>query len=276
MSSKLGFAIVLLLVAGVSGFYLSKRSSPDPIDEQPSPPVASEDQDVTLPSFSSDSNRASEAAETDENSYASDSGESKVDPSFAEPLDIQQFRAVRGYYASGSSDISQMHPYELYDLETLEQLVANDDGLAQLVLADKIAIDDPKRADELYLAAAVNGKSAALVNLASSRLVAVPGGTDWGFPLTTSSGQISDEYIDVLKFYVAAEATGDVIATEVLTSHIEAMGAEITESDLERLCQAGRELADQIRAEQIKKWGASKEIATPISSQETLAAVCAI
>ena len=193
-----------------------------------------------------------------------------------EPNDVRAFRDARGYYASGSTEIGEMHPYELYDLETLEQLANNDDGLAQLVLADRISIDEPYRADKLYLNAAVNGKSAALVNMASSRLVSAPGGTDWGFPLTTSVGELSDEYIDVLKFFVAAEETGDFVASEMLHGHLDAVDSDsgVSRTSLVRLCESGRELADQIIAERVKKWGDSNDVQTPITSQETPGAVC--
>jgi hypothetical protein len=235
-----------------------------------------ESRDQAEPTLPSDSNGPNASTQADESDYAWSDRGPQLDSLSSDPIDIQQLREARGYYSSGSSDINKMHPYELYDMETLEQLAANDDGLAQLVLADKISIDDPVRADRLYLDAAVNGKTAALVNLASSRLVAVPGGTDWGFLPTTSTGEISDEYIDVLKFYVAAEDSGDVVASEILQSHIDALGIEITEMSLGRLCEAGRELADLIRTEQLVKWGESKKAKTPITSYETPGAVCAI
>jgi hypothetical protein len=191
-----------------------------------------------------------------------------------EPIDVQAYREQRGYYASGSSSIDEMHPYELYDLDTLAQLAETDDGLAQLVLADKLIATDPDRADSLYMQAAINGRTAALVNMASSHLVLVPGSTGYGFPIASETGVITDKFVDVLKYYVAAEDLGDVIATDLLRSHIdESQFGNLPES-LIRVCESGLALADQIRKERQLKWGSSQKPNTQIVSFDTPPVVC--
>lgn len=192
----------------------------------------------------------------------------------SEPINTQNFREAHGYYASGSSDVNEKHPYELYDVQTLEQLADNNDSLAQLVLADQISVEDPERADELYMESAVNGKTAALVNMAASRLLLVPGGTGFGFPLTSNSGRISDSYVEVLKYYVAAENMGDSVAGELLRSHIDALGLVNSTESLQRVCEAGNALIDRIEEKQREKWGSPRHVDPIVLSDEAPTAVC--
>ena len=78
---------------------------------------------------------------------APESGESAViaKPVTLEPVDVRQWRMSHGYYGSGSNDPGAKHPYEYYDLETLEQLALNDDGLAQFNDGDETCIFDRAR-----------------------------------------------------------------------------------------------------------------------------------
>ncbi len=271
LKSKLAFALVI--IAGIVAMYLLDQGSSDGEVQESLPILESKNQSESPELVTRDTSTS--ITESKEIEQAQSNADTPIESMSAEPIDVQEFREAHGYYASGSSDISQMHPYELYDLKTLEQLAANDDGLAQLVLADRVFVDDPERADRLYLDAAVNGKTAALVNLASSRLVVVPGGTGWGFPLSTSTGEISQEYVDVLKFYVAAEASGDVLASSMLQDHIDAINPKITNSSLKLLCEAGAEVSDLIKAKQREKWGRLGRVDAPITSYEAPKAVCA-
>lgn len=173
----------------------------------------------------------------------------------SEPIDIHQYRERHGYYASGSSSIDEMHPYELYDLETLEQLAANGDGLAQLVLGDKVVVMNPDRADSLYWQSVVNGQTAALVNIAASNMVLVPGATDFGFHFVDGDGEISTDYARILGYYAAVEDLGDFIATDILRSHIEESEFSGSTMSIIRICEAGLELADRIKDERRDKWG---------------------
>lgn len=189
-------------------------------------------------------------------------------------VQLGEIREQHGYYASGSSDIDSMHPYELYDVETLDKLADQDDGMAQIVLADKLVATDPDRADILYWQAAVNGKTAALVNTAASYLVMVPGGTGYGFDLTSNNGEVSTEYANVLAYYAAAEDLGDPVATELLKTHLDESEFRGSAASIVRICEAGLALADEIRAERVSKWGGETPPSTTANIVETQDAIC--
>ncbi len=191
-----------------------------------------------------------------------------------EPLDVRTFRDVRGYYIEDTGVGGANHPYEHYDLDTLQRLVDQDDGTAQMVLADRINATDPDRADDLYLRSAVNGKTAGLVNLASNRLIVVPGGAGFGFPFATESGEISDDFAEILKFYAAAELLGDFIGTEMLQAHIESSGVGRNPANLKHICDLGLEIADLVKLERKRKWGESSKFDTPVNSVDVPQPLC--
>lgn len=62
------------------------------------------------------------------------------------PAQLAVIREQHGYYASGSSDIDSMHPYELYDVETLRN-----GAIQNMRLIDSTAGIDPRRTLALSL-----------------------------------------------------------------------------------------------------------------------------
>lgn len=258
MTSKLIYGITAIALAIVLTVFLLQRD-PLPADG-PVEPRAAEQPASASPRAGSPETQPTPTTSASGNSLADDGAR------------LAELREEHGYYASGSSDIDSMHPYELYDLATLEELAAQDDGLAQLVLADKLVVTDPERADHLYWQAAVNGKTAALTNLAASHLVLVPGGSGFGFDLTSSDGEVSAEYARVLANYAAAEDLGDPIATEMLKTHVDEAAFRNSAESLIRICEAGLALADEIRAERLRKWGSESPPSGPMNTVED--AIC--
>ena len=90
-----------------------------------------------------------------------------------EPIDIREWRMSHGYYRSDSNDSGSKHPYEYYNIETLEKLAQNGDGLAQIMLGEKLAFsaEHQERSRELYWQAATNGFTAGLSNTATDSMV---------------------------------------------------------------------------------------------------------
>lgn len=174
-----------------------------------------------------------------------------------EPLDVRAFREARGYYGSGGNDIGAKHPYEYMDDEALQALADQQDGLAQLILADRLSNSDIEKAMPMYLEAAVNGKTAALVNMASSRLVRQNNPQGFGFELTNESGRISDEYLEILRYYAAAEMLGDFVGTEMLNDHILVNDLTRYPDNLARICALGLEVKNNIETVRTSRWGDS-------------------
>ena len=211
-----------------------------------------------------------EGTQTPQDLDPESSGSSTSDDS----IQLAEVRERHGYYASGSGDINSKHPYELYDVETLAQLADQDDGMAQIVLADKLVATDPERADALYWQAAINGKTAALVNVAASHLVLVPGGTGFGFEPETDDGEVSSEYADVLAYYAAAEDLGDPVATELLRAHMDDSQFSDSADSIIRICEEGLAIADKIRAERITKWGNEEPQSSAAPELDSQEAIC--
>ena len=163
-----------------------------------------------------------------------------------EPLDVSAFREDRGYYMSGGNDAGSGHAYQYYDDTTLRGLAEQHDGLAQLVLADRISNEDLGGAVPLYLEATVNGKTAALINLASSQLVVNPGQRGFGFEMKTASGDISTEFAEILKYYAAAEYLGDFVGTTMLVDHLESAGLHEDATSVRTVCSMGQGVARNI------------------------------
>ena len=190
-----------------------------------------------------------------------ESGESAVitQPATLEPIDIRKWRMSHGYYSSGLNDPGSKHPYEYYDIETLEQLALNDDGLAQLMLGMKLSFstEHGDRARQLYWQAAVNGFTASLLFSATDRMLLRHGSTSFDFPIKNEDGDISDELTDRLKFLAAAEYLGDFIASGTLRGFLDSFELDDSSASRTRICRLGLELANQIKAERIDKSGGS-------------------
>lgn len=197
----------------------------------------------------------------------------KLDP-MLEPADIRAFRDARGYYGSGGNDIGAKHPYEYLDDETLQGLADQQDGLAQLVLADRISNSDIETAMPLYLEAAVNGKTAALINAASSQLVVENGKTGFAFELTDEEGLISDEYAEILQYYAAAEALGDFVGSEMLMEHISAANFGDDSENISRICSDGIVLARNIENIRYTRWGERSDDDVAIESLQVPQSIC--
>lgn len=191
-----------------------------------------------------------------------------------EPVDVIEFREARGYYVSGGNDVGAKHPYEFYDIATLESLASANDGLAQLILADKLYERDSERANSLYLSAAVNGKTAGLVNMASSRLQSRPGKQGFGFQLTDEHGAVTESYVDALQYYAAAELLGDFVGSELLAGHMSSGKLNSDPSNIARICAKGNEIANRIKSRREQQWGAAEQFETPTPSIQVPRGVC--
>lgn len=200
--------------------------------------------------------------EIDIGSDTPESGESDVitDPATLEAIDVREWRMSHGYYLSGSNDPGAKHPYEYYDIETLEQLALNDDGLAQLMLGEKLAVspEHKDRARQLYWQAAVNGFTVSLTLTAMDSMVRKLGSTSFDFPIKNEAGDISDEFADRLKFLAAAEYLGDFAALQTLRDYLEWFELGDSSASRTRICRLGLELSNQIKAERIDKSGGSR------------------
>lgn len=189
-------------------------------------------------------------------------GESAViaEPAALEPIDIRKWRMSHGYYGGGSNDPGSKHPYEYYDIETLEQLALNDDGLAQLMLGQKLAFstEHKDRSRQLYWQAAVNGFTVSLTLTAMDSMVRKLGSTSFDFPIKNEAGGISDEFADRLKFLAAAEYLGDFVASQTLRDYLELFELGDSSASRTRICRLGLELSDQIKVERINKSGGSQ------------------
>jgi len=174
-----------------------------------------------------------------------------------EPLDIYEWRMSRGYYANGSNDAGAKHPYEYYDNETLEQQALNDDGLAQLMLGERLrfSTNQKERAEQFYRQAAINGFTAGLINTAADRMAIDLKSGSYDFPTIDEDDEISNEYAERLKYFAAAEYLGDFVGSVSLRMHLDPSGTGGSAASRKRVCQAGFELADQIEAERIRKFG---------------------
>lgn len=189
-------------------------------------------------------------------------GESAVfaESAALEPIDIRKWRMSHGYYSSGLNGPGSKHPYEYYDMETLEQLALNDDGLAQLMLGMKLAFstEHGDRSRQLYWQAAVNGFTASLSFIATDRMVLRHGSTSFDFPIKNEDGDISDEFADRLKFLAAAEYLGDFVASHLLRTFLNVFELDASSASRTRICRLGLELSDQIKAERLDKSGGSR------------------
>ena len=195
-------------------------------------------------------------------SDALESGESTViaEPATLEPIDLRKWQMSHGYYGSGLNDPGSKHPYEYYDLETLEQLALNDDGLAQLILGEKLAFstEHEDRSRQLYWQAAVNGFTAGLAFTATDSMLLRPGSTSVDFPTKNEDGEISDELTNRLKFLAAAEYLGDFIASHMLRTYSNVFELDDSGASRTRVCRLGLELSNQIKAERLDKSGGSR------------------
>ncbi len=211
-----------------------------------------------------------------------ESGESAViaKPVTLEPVDVRQWRMSHGYYGSGSNDPGSKHPYEYYDIETLEQLALNDDGLAQLMMGMKLAFstEHGDRARQFYWQAAVNGFTAGLAFTATDRMVLRlrHGSASFDFPIKNEEGDISDELADRLRFLAAAEYLGDFIASHMLRTFLDSFELGDSGASRTRICRLGLELANQIRTERIDKSGGSRWPADTAVSLEKPKPICSI
>ncbi|MEE8118195.1 MAG: hypothetical protein V3T39_01425 [Gammaproteobacteria bacterium] len=209
-----------------------------------------------------------------------ESGESAVfaESAALEPIDIRKWRMSHGYYSSGLNDPGSKHPYEYYDIETLEQLALNDDGLAQLMLGMKLSFstEHGDRARQLYWQAAVNGFTASLSFSATDRMLLRHGSTSFDFPIKNEDGDISDEFADRLKFLAAAEYLGDFVASQLLRAFLNSFELGDSGTSRTRICRLGLELANQIRTERIDKSGGSRWPADIEVSLEKPKPICSI
>lgn len=212
----------------------------------------------------------------DEPELSSDGADSTSSPGVVswnlEPLDVIRYRQARGYYMSGN-DIGAKHAYEYMDLESLEELANQEDGLAQLVLAHRLEVSNYQKSVAFYKKAAINGKTAALVNLASSQLVVRAGG-GFGFDIADERGQISERYADVLQYYAAAELLGDFVGTELLQQHLQAADFFDDDEALVKVCRKGQVIASHIRRARLAKWGVSEIESHQIESIDIPVPVC--
>ncbi len=190
------------------------------------------------------------------------------------PLAALTWAADRGYHSSGEIGQITKRPFEYYDESTLQKMADDGDGLAQLILAERLSFSDPKKADALYIEAAINGKTAGLTSAAGDRLLIVPGQKGYGFPVTDAGGNVSDEYLEVLRFYAAAEYLGDFIGTELLASHLETADFGRSPDSVRRICSSGEELANAIVSERNRRWGSADNSAVPIDWAETPDPIC--
>ncbi len=213
-------------------------------------------------------------------SHALESGESAViaDSTTLKPIDVREWRMSHGYYLSGSNDPGAKHPYEYYDLETLEKLALNDDGLAQLMLGEKLAFstEHKDRSRQLYWQAAVNGFTVSLALTAMDNMVLRHGSTSFDFPIKNEAGDISDEFADRLKFLAAAEYLGDFVASQTLRDYLEWFELGDSSASRTRICRLGLELSNQIKAERIDKSGGSRWPADIEVSLEKPKPICSI
>ncbi len=176
-----------------------------------------------------------------------------------EPIDIREWRMSHGYYRSDSNDSGSKHPYEYYNIETLEKLAQNGDGLAQIMLGEKLAFsaEHQERSRELYWQAAINGFTAGLSNTATDSMVLKAGSTSFDFPTNNEEGDISDEFVDRLKYLAAAEYLGDFVASQLLRDYLDSFGLGGSSASRNRICQSGLELSERIQTERFKKSGGS-------------------
>ena len=181
------------------------------------------------------------------------------------PLAALTWAADRGHHDSGENGQIVKRPYEYYDESTLQKMADDGDGLAQLILAERLSFSDPKKADVLYIEAAINGKTAGLTSAAGDRLLIVPGQKGYGFPTADAGGSVSDEYLEVLRFYAAAEYLGDFVGTELLASHLETADLRQSQDSVRRICSSGEELANAIITERNRRWGTADDLAAPIA-----------
>lgn len=190
------------------------------------------------------------------------------------PLSALTWAADRGYHSSSESGLMAKRPYEYYDESTLQKMADDGDGLAQLILAERLSFSDPKKADALYIEAAINGKTAGLISAAGDRLLIVPGQKGFGFPVTGAGGSVSDEYLEVLRFYAAAEYLGDFVGTELLASHLDTGQLTNVSDSVRRICASGQELADAIISERIRRWGTPDKSEAPADWVEIPDPIC--
>lgn len=190
------------------------------------------------------------------------------------PLAALTWATDRGYHSSGENGQIAKRPYEYYDQSTLEKLADEGDGLAQLILAERLSFSDPKQADVLYIEAAINGKTAGLTSAAGDRLLIVPGQKGYGFPVTDAAGSVSEEYLEVLQFYAAAEYLDDFVATEMLASHLETAKLRNSPESIRRICSSGEEIANAIISERNRRWGSADNSIVPIDWAETPDPIC--
>lgn len=180
-----------------------------------------------------------------------------------DPLALYEWGIAHGYYLTDLNDDGAQHPYVGYDIQTLSALAENGDGLAKLILADRISHREPNRADVLYLEAAALGKTAALTNLAASHLLILPGSDGFGIPFTDESGNVSEQYAEVLRYYAAAEMMGDFVASELLRGALEVHRLLDSEASINIVCQMGKAIREALLHERDTKWG---EVSLPPTS----------
>ncbi len=181
------------------------------------------------------------------------SADARIDQS-SESLELFGWRMSRGYYKSGSNDSQAKHAYEYYDEDTLRKLANADDGLAQLILAERLAFtrDKKEEAHDLNWRAAVNGYTAGLTNIAGDGLVIRRGDQPYGFDVVGENGVISDEFADQLKYLSAAEYLGDFVASAMLRAHMEPSKFRNFGDSRARVCDMGSKLADQVLKERVE------------------------
>lgn len=190
------------------------------------------------------------------------------------PVAALSWAAERGYHSAAQNGPAATRPYDHYDLLTLQKLADDGDGLAQLILAENLSFSDPKKADVFYMEAAINGKTAGLTYAAGDRLLIFSGQKGYGFSLADADGIVSKDYLEVLRFYAAAEYLGDFIGTELLASHLESADLRQLRESVRRICSSGQELAHAIIAERIRRWGSVDTSVLAVEWTETPDPIC--
>ncbi len=168
----------------------------------------------------------------------------KLTPENFDVVSFMQWRSDRGHF-----DGSSQTDYSNYSVETLSDLVVNRDRLAMLTLAQMLSIDEhsEQRVIDLYEEAAVLGYTYALTRLADFKLSNKVYRREQPNKLN-AEGQLSDQFVDGLKYLAAAELSGDPFMLAAFSYQTRDIDPDVLKQGLPRICAEGQNALNALEA----------------------------
>lgn len=162
---------------------------------------------------------------------------------------VREWKSSRGYLEAYPDSSSLQFEYESYSDDILEQLSDAGDSLAQITLAWRYQMYEDKRdrVEELYYAAAIDGKTAGLTALGTFGLTDKVYGKNV-VQRITDDGSLTDEYAEYLSYFAAAELTKDPVGGKLLDYNVSPDHKEIVNANIEFICKRAQSILDDIAA----------------------------